>query len=63
MSAAQRRMLRRARDKVYEDKRQQILASMDEEARAEHGDDDLATLICLRQTGRLNMLPNMEDLG
>lgn len=63
ISPTTRKRQRREEAARLEAKRQSILASMDAEARAEHEDDDVVTLIVLRQTGQLNMLPGTQDLG
>lgn len=55
-----RRLIQRQRtaERVrLEAKRQSILAALDEETRREHAETDLGTLICMKHTGRLNMLP------
>lgn len=58
-----RQRIRRQERECIEAKRQTILMAMDVEARVEHADSTLAELICLRHTGRLNMLPGTEDHG
>lgn len=61
MSAAMQRRIHRYERERLERKRQAILYSMDAEARVQYADASLVDLILLRQTGRLNMLPGLDD--
>lgn len=58
-----RQQRRRQERERLEAKRQRILESLDPETRTQYEDTDVVTLICLRQSGALNMLPGMKDLG
>lgn len=62
-SPRMRQRIRRQERDYIEAKRQMILMAMDVEARVEHADATYVELVCLRQTGRLNMLPGTEDHG